>query len=143
MEWIESLADWAAENSVALSWAVAVSLALFLLTTLAVGWLVIRLPKDYIKEKRRQPLENWKQRPVLRALLLVAKNLLGVILLIAGVIMLFTPGQGFLTIAAALVLLDFPGKFRIERWIITRQSVWHSVNWLRKRAGKPELDHPA
>ncbi len=143
MEWIKSLTKWATENSAALPWLVAVSLGLFLLTPLAVGWLVIRLPKDYIVEKRRRPLATWEQHPVLRVLLLIVKNLLGVILLVAGVIMLFTPGQGLLTIAVGLILLDFPGKFRLERWLVTRQSVWRSINWLRKRAGQPELEHPA
>jgi archaellum biogenesis protein FlaJ (TadC family) len=143
MEWFYSLTEWATENSIALSWLVAVSLGLFLLTPLAVGWLVIRLPKDYIVTKRRQPLATWEQHPVLRMLLLIVKNLLGVILLLAGVIMLFTPGQGLLTIVVGFVLLDFPGKSRLERWLVTRQSVWRSINWLRKRAGQPELEHPA
>jgi hypothetical protein len=49
--------------------------------------------------------------------------------------MLIVPGQGLLTIAVALILLDFPGRFRLERWLATRPAVWRSLNWLRKRAG--------
>jgi hypothetical protein len=53
------------------------------------------------------------------------------------------PGQGLLTIAVGLILLDFPGKFRLERWLATRRSVWRSLNWLRRRAGSKPLQMPA
>lgn len=56
--------------------------------------------------------------------------------------MLVTPGQGVLMIIAGLVLLEFPGKFRLERWLVTRRHVWRSINWLRRRAGRPELQKP-
>jgi hypothetical protein len=113
-----------------------------LLTPIAVAWAVIRLPADYFTGKRRRPLGSWDEKPVLRAILLVAKNLLGVLLLVAGVVMLLVPGQGLLSIAVALVLLDFPGKYRFERWLATRPAVWRSLNWLRKRAGHESLQKP-
>lgn len=78
----------------------------------------------------------------MRPLILIAKNLVGLVLLIAGIAMLVLPGQGLLTIAVGLVLIDFPGKFRLERWLATRRPVWRSLNWLRKRAGRPELTRP-
>jgi hypothetical protein len=56
--------------------------------------------------------------------------------------MLIVPGQGMLTIAVGLVLTNFPGKFRLERWIATRRSVWRSINWLRRRAGREPLERP-
>jgi hypothetical protein len=75
--------------------------------------------------------------------MLVAKNLLGIVLLVAGVLMLVAPGQGLLTIAMGIVLIDFPGKFRLERWVVTRPNVWRTLNWLRRRARRPELQRPA
>jgi hypothetical protein len=116
---------------------------LVLLTPIALAWAVIQLPVDYFTAKRRRPLGSWARHPLLRALLVVAKNLLGLLLLVAGVVMLIVPGQGLLSIAVALVLLDFPGKFRLERWLATRKAVWRSLNWLRKRAGHEALKKPA
>jgi hypothetical protein len=56
--------------------------------------------------------------------------------------MLVVPGQGLLSIAVALIVLDFPGKFRLERWLATRPPVWRSLNWLRKRFDRPPLEIP-
>jgi hypothetical protein len=50
--------------------------------------------------------------------------------------MLFTPGQGILTILAGLLLMNFPGKYRLERWLVQRPGVLSSLNWLRTRRGK-------
>ena len=50
--------------------------------------------------------------------------------------MLFTPGQGILSILAGLLLMNFPGKFRLERWLVQRPGVLKSLNWLRARRGK-------
>jgi hypothetical protein len=70
---------------------------------------------------------------------LIAKNLAGVTLLAAGLVMLLTPGQGLLTIVVGITLINFPGKMRFERWLATRPPVWRSINWLRERAGRDDL----
>lgn len=67
----------------------------------------------------------------------IAKNLIGLLLILAGGLMLLLPGQGLLAIFAGILLIECPGKHRLVRWIGTRRTVWHSVNWLRKRAGRP------
>ena len=142
MEWIRSLADWCAANAGLLWLIFAVSLALMLLTPLMVAWLIIKLPADYFVAERHGPIQSLERLPILRVLIAIAKNLLGIVLLVAGIVMLFTPGQGLLTIVVALILIDFPGKYRLERWIITRPQVWRSVHWLRTRAGRPSLQRP-
>lgn len=142
MDWINPLLDWAESNEALLWWLFAASLALIVFTPFGVAWAVIRLPADYFTENRHRPLESWQQHRVLRPVLLVVKNLLGVVLLIAGLLMLLVPGQGLLTIAVALILLDFPGKFRLERWLASRRAVWRSLNWLRKRARRKPLEKP-
>jgi hypothetical protein len=35
--------------------------------------------------------------------------------------------------------MDFPGKFHVERWIVTRKPVFQAINWLRRRAGQAPL----
>jgi hypothetical protein len=142
MEWIETLTDWAKANDTLLWWLFAGSLAFFLLTPIAVAVAVIQLPSDYFNETKRRPLESWRDHPLLRPVALVLKNALGAVLLLAGLVMLIVPGQGLLTVAVGLMLLDFPGKFRLERWLATRGPVWRSINWLRKLAARDALKRP-
>jgi hypothetical protein len=142
MDWIQSITDWGTDNKVLLWWLFASSLLLLLATPILAGWIVVRLPTDYFKQEERKPLESWEKTPALRWAMLILKNLLGVILLLAGLVMLLAPGQGILTIVMSLVLIDFPGKFQLQRWLVTRRGVWRSLNWLRKRAHQPELQKP-
>lgn len=142
MDFLNSLLDWAKSNDTTLWWLFAMSAAAFLVTPLAVGWMLVRLPQDYFTQEEHHPLESWDKRPVLRMMVLVARNLLGIALVLAGLAMLLVPGQGLLTIAVGLILTDFPGKFRLQQWIVKRPSVWRSINWLRKRAGRSQLERP-
>jgi hypothetical protein len=79
---------------------------------------------------------------MIRLALAGAKNLLGGILVLAGLIMLLTPGQGLLTLLAGLVIMNYPGKFALERWLITRPLVLPAVNRLRRRRSHPPLRAP-
>jgi hypothetical protein len=142
MEWLGALVDWSASYKVVLWWLFAASLALFLLTPLVVGWLAVRLPRDYFTAHHRGPAPWLDRYPSLRPGLMIAKNLLGILLVLAGLIMLVVPGQGLLTLVAGLVLVDFPGKYRLERWLALRPPVWRAINWLRKRAGREPLEPP-
>ena len=47
------------------------------------------------------------------------------------------PGQGMLTLATAVVLMDFPSKLKLERWSSRLPPVWNSINWLRRKAKVP------
>ncbi len=49
------------------------------------------------------------------------------------------PGQGLLTILLGVMLLDFPGKRRLEFKIISRPKVFRAINRLRARFDKPPL----
>jgi hypothetical protein len=121
-------------------WVLAVgSTAMFLATLVIVPMLVVRIPYDYFASSRR-PWRPWADRhPLLRALLELGKTLLGLMLVIAGILMLVLPGQGVVTILVGLTLMSFPGKFRLERWIVARRPVRRFFNWLRRRAGKRPL----
>lgn len=103
---------------------------------------VARLPEDHFVrsgEERREARHAWSPR---RVVAVVLRNLVGVLLLAAGVAMLFLPGQGLLTILVALLVLDFPGKFRLERALVRRRWVLRALNRLRRRAGRPPLRAP-
>ncbi|MFO7857997.1 MAG: PGPGW domain-containing protein, partial [Ectothiorhodospiraceae bacterium] len=80
------------------------------------------------------------RHPVAGLVLLIVKNALDAVLVLAGIAMLVLPGQGVLTILAGLTLMNFPGKYRVERWLMSRPAVFNAVNWLRRRAGRPPLE---
>jgi len=123
-----------------LGWLAAVS-ALTLVGSLVVIPLVAaRIPADYFCAHRRGRTLWRRRRPVLRLCVLILKNILGLVLFLAGVLMLFLPGQGLLTIFLGIMLMDFPGKYRLERYIISRGPVLRGINWLRRRSGVPPLE---
>lgn len=97
-----------------------------------------KLPADYFvvdattaRIRRRQHLPST-----------VRRQLLGLGLVVVGVVLLFLPGQGVLTIVAGLMVMDFPGKRRWLRWLATRDNVRPALQWARQRAGEPPFEMP-
>jgi len=131
--------QWIAGNETVLLWLTAASLVTFVATLIAVPWWLERVPADYFTHARRQRKAAAVRHPVIRALEMIGKNLLGLFFLLTGIVMLILPGQGLLTILAGVLLLNFPGKRRLEAWIISRGIVLQSINWLRQRKGHPPL----
>ena len=72
----------------------------------------------------------------------VLKNTGGVLLGVAGAAMIVLPGQGLLTLFVAFTLLDFPGKRRLELWLVRRPVVHRLLDWIRRRAGRAPLRLP-
>ncbi len=103
-------------------------------------WLVVAMPADYFV--RRLPLPWATQHPVIRWIFVIGKNLLGVLLAVAGVTMLVTPGPGIVTLLAALVLLDLPGKAGWNSGFSRLPSVLGPINKMRQRANQPPLEMP-
>ncbi len=120
-------------------WLATISLATFVVSGVALPWLMTRLPEDYFVETDRAARPSWPRNRALYWTWRLLKNLLGVVLLLAGFVMLFTPGQGVLTILAGLWLMDLPGKRRCELSLIRRPKVLASINWIRHKAGRPPL----
>ncbi len=117
----------------------AVVIFTFVASLVFVPWAIVRLPADYFHYHARHRVYAGTRHPVLRVMLLLGKNLLGYILIVMGVAMLVLPGQGLLTILIGILLLDFPGKFTFERWLISRKPILLASNWLRKKAHKAPL----
>jgi hypothetical protein len=114
-----------------------VSVVLFVLGVVAVPWIVARLPEDYLA--RLGTLRSATNRSYV---VLVLRNVAGVLLLLAGVAMLVLPGQGILTILVGLLLMDFPKKQNFQRWALSRPLLWRSLNRMRRRLGRPPLLPP-
>ena len=112
----------------------------FAISLSVVSFILVKIPPDYFQENR--PHEFWSARhPVIRLLGTLAKNLLGIVLVALGIVMSIpgVPGQGILTILLGIMLLDFPGRQKLERKIVSQPQVLKNVNKLRHRFGKPEL----
>ncbi len=127
-------------------WLTALSVVMALAALLALPWVVTSLPQDYFTSARRSV---WGERddppePALAVILGVLKNIVCGALLVLGVVLIFMPGQGLLTILVGLMLMNFPGKYQLERWLVQRPGVFRSLNWLRDRKGAPPFDpvHP-
>ena len=136
---MNNLLEWLGNNQPLIVWVGTGSAIVFVASLLSLPWLVAKIPEDYFVPKKRKPTP-WKiQRPALRLLALIGKNLLGYGLILAGILMLFLPGQGVLTMVTGLLLIDYPGKFRIERRIVQTPTVRNGLNWLRAKAKKPPL----
>lgn len=121
-----------------LVWLTVGSLVGFIGTLIAIPFIMVRLPADYFDT--RVP-RHWMKdhHPVLRLMGLVAKNVVGVIFLLAGFAMLFLPGQGVLTMLIGISLMDFPRKRELEAKIVGQQTVLQALNAMRAKFDKPPL----
>jgi hypothetical protein len=135
--------EWLSEYWASLTWGhlafgAFVFVASFVLSILIVAVVIVKIPANYFSShytKDFLPNASW----ITRWGATIIKNLVGVVLILAGIAMLIGPGQGVLTILIGLIMLDIPGKRPIEAKIIGRPGVLAAANKLRERYGKPPL----
>ena len=134
--------EWIQSNETLVWWLVASSAFTFVASLILVPMLVVRIPADYFAHRKRHHKRPEKYPPVIREIVLVIKNVLGLILFCAGILMLVLPGQGLFTMFIGMIMINFPGKYKLERWIVERGPILKSINWLRRRAGhEPLMTH--
>ena len=139
---LADLLRWAGAHQALLTWLFAASVVVALLGLILVPIVIARLPADHFTRTEPRP-GSWRNRhPALRITLLVLKNALGVVLILAGIAMLALPGQGILTTLLGLALVDLPGKQRLELWIVSKAPVRKAIAWIRRKAGSPPLQLP-
>ncbi|HEY0961951.1 MAG TPA: PGPGW domain-containing protein [Pseudomonadales bacterium] len=110
-----------------------------LASVIVVPWVLILLPADYFCPKRK-PRPPFARFPAAARLpLIIAKNALGVVLVGAGLMFLLMPGQGVIVILIGVLLLDFPRKKELERWLIKRGPILKLANWIRAKGHKEPL----
>jgi archaellum biogenesis protein FlaJ (TadC family) len=122
-----------------LKYAGLISLITFFGTILLMGVLILMIPTDYFSNPKRRKSFLITKRPLLGVILLIVKNLIGLIFLIVGFLLLFIPGQGILTIMIGIILMNFPGKYRLERKLVQRPGVLQGINKIRKKFNRPLL----
>ncbi|MGB6018680.1 MAG: PGPGW domain-containing protein [Sulfurimonadaceae bacterium] len=115
------------------------SLIVFIASIFFLPWLVTQIPSDYFSHDRREHPKWMLLHPVLRYMILILKNVSGFVLLLAGIAMLVLPGQGLLSMLMGLMLMDYPGKFQLERKIVSQPKLLQLINWLRRKQKHPPL----
>lgn len=125
-----------------LLWGIAVYVVATLVA-LAVGLRVLlALPPTYLAiDDMRSGARRTTWRTIVAR---IPRNVAGCVLIAVGVLLSVPgiPGQGLLTILVGMMLLDFPGRRRIERRILGRRTVLVRINRLRARFGRPPIIAP-
>jgi len=130
--------DWLDANGDLLWWMFALSIVTFVGSLIAIPVLAVRMRADYFL--RDKPPTPW--HPLLHLVVVAGKNVLAAVLIAAGFAMLVLPGQGILTILVGVLLLSFPGKRKLELWLLRRPRILRTINRARRRWSKPPLELP-
>ena len=138
--------DFLSDFLVALTWRKVLVGALIFLATFSVNlaivsFILVKLPADHFSKGHKTKF--WSgPNPALNAAKFIGKNILGVLLVALGIVLSLpgVPGQGLLTVLLGIMLLDFPGKDRLEQKLLSRPGIVNTINKLRKRFGKPPLE---
>jgi len=105
-----------------------------------VSLILVKLPKDYFKKDKSKRVTG--SNATIRVLKIIGKNVGGWLLIALGIVLSLpgVPGQGLLTVLLGVMLVDFPGKHRLEQKLLSRPGIINTINRLRGRFGKPALE---
>ena len=143
MNFINSFIQWFIDRPEVLIGMGISSIFIFLISIIGISWFVAQIPEDYFLPLKRQPSKWQKQKPILRFAAIIGKNIIGLSLIIGGLLMLVLPGQGLLTIVTGLLLVNYPGKYKLEQKLVSMPSIFKALNWIRFKAKKPPLQRRA
>ncbi len=135
-DWLDGL--WASLTLTRFLYGTALFVVSMIVSLLIVGIVMVRIPENYFSSHYQHdflPNSSW----LTRWGAVVAKNVAGLVLVIAGLVMLIGPGQGILTILIGLILMDIPGKRPLEARLINRPVILAAVNRFRAKYNKPPL----
>ena len=112
----------------------------FVASSALVSFVLVRLPATFFHPSHDRDILVDKHH-VIRWVGIIIKNVIGLVLLLAGIVMAVpgVPGPGVLTILFGIALLDFPGKRRLEYKIVSRPKVFQAINTLRRKFDRPPL----
>jgi hypothetical protein len=143
MDLFSGIWEWLVGFWESLSWGkIALGLAFTIITIIASYGLIvigmIKIPADYFSSTYVREINNDKHFSHRWAVFII-KNIVGFLLVVAGTIMIFTPGPGVPTILLGLIMMDIPGKRPLEAKLIKRPMVLSAVNELRAKYKRPPL----
>lgn len=134
------MVSWISDNTVLLAVISAISFLVFAAGIVSLPMIIGRLPDDFFVSDR-SPWFRYLPKG-LYILVLTAKNVLGFCLLLVGIVMLFAPGQGLLTILVGLGAMNFPGKQRMIYRMLSIGRLRRVLNWIRRKRGAKEFSFP-
>jgi hypothetical protein len=118
--------------------ATAVSVLILLVGFWMVPVIAVKLPVDHFVRPAR-PIWNPGQSWWLQLTRLIIRNLIALVLFVAGILMLVLPGPGIISIIVAVAIAEFPGKYKLEHWFINNWIVQRALNAIRAKHGAPPL----
>lgn len=124
-----------------LGWLALFSLCTFVLSLILIPFVVGRLSRDCFL-RLHQNDKVMSPPSIGSAIGVILRHGLGIVLLLAGIIMIFLPGQGLLTILLGTLLVSFPGKRKLIRSLVFQPKIQRSLDWLRKKRGKSSFLWP-
>lgn len=143
MDLFSGIWEWITRFWESLTWGrIALGLSFTVITIIASYGLIvigmIKIPADYFSSTYVKKIKH-DEHFTLRWSAFIVKNIIGFLLIIAGIIMIFTPGPGVPTILLGLMMMDIPGKRPLEAKLIQRPMVLSAVNELRAKYNKAPL----
>lgn len=136
MEWLWQF--WESFTWSRIFWGLLITVVSMIISYGLIVFGMIRIPANYFSPSYVKDLGS--HRPFwLRWGGLIIKNTVGFVLVVAGIVMIFTPGPGVPTILLGLIMMDIPGKRPLEARLIQRPAVLSAINHLRARYKKPPL----
>ena len=112
------------------------SVVTFVGSLVAVPWLIGRMRADYFLTHWQVVQARHRRHPALALTVFLVRNALGLLLVAAGLAMLFLPGQGLLTVLIGVCVMDFPGKRGLLQRLVRGPKVQRTLNWIRRKRGK-------
>ncbi len=118
------------------------SLVMFIGTIIALPLIIIYLPARFFNPVEMAAQRAEKGQSATRIALVLLKNVLGAVLILAGLLMLVLPGQGLVTLLIGLCLVNFPGKRRLVCRLLQQPKVLGFINRIRTAAKRPPVIPP-
>ena len=132
------------DNHTWVYWLSASSIVMFIITLVAIPIAIVRLPRDFFI-RQNDPKASQSSNFFVRSGGFIVRNCIGIILIVAGILMLFLPGQGLLTLLFGVSLLEFPGKTKFMHKLMGKlntRPVIARMNSLRRYFKRPPFVEP-
>ncbi len=123
--------NWLSDHADTIAVSVGISMAALVVTTASAIVAIVLIPPNLFSRTERRSNVSWVQ---------ITLNVVGWPILIAGVAMLILPGPGLVVVVLGLMLVSFPGRRKLIRWIMNRPAVLSNANRLRARFSRPPLE---
>jgi hypothetical protein len=121
------------EYQILFFWLGIMSILTIIASIVLVPLFIKHIPIDYFTNSKYHQIKLNNAYNIAKFIL---RNILGLLLIIAGIIMLLTPGKGIISIIIGLFLMQFKGKYKLEKKLIQNDATFKTLNWIREKTNK-------